>query len=93
MALLLENTGWGRSNHQAIVAALAENKLIPAAVEWFNWGEEDMSPHLTRVENSGAEVLLLVANAPEGSQVIKGMVKRQNQISIISHWGITGGYF
>jgi branched-chain amino acid transport system substrate-binding protein len=93
VALLLENTGWGRSNQKAMTLALADKKLAPAAVEWFNWGEEDMTPHLTRIENSGAEVILLVANAPEGIHVIKSMAQRSKRIPIISHWGITGGYF
>ena len=93
VALLLENTGWGRSNHKAMTVALAERKLTPIAVEWFNWGEKDMTPQLTRIENSKAEVILLVANAPEGISVIKSMAQRPKKIPIISHWGITGGYF
>jgi C4-dicarboxylate-binding protein DctP len=93
VALLLENTGWGRSNHKAMTTALAHEKLGPAAVEWFNWGEEDMTSQLTRIENSGAEVILLVANAPEGINIIKSMAMRPKKIPIISHWGITGGYF
>ncbi len=93
VALLLENTGWGRSNHQAMTAALAVRNLTPSVVEWFNWGEEDMDQHLDRIERSGARVILLVANSPEGIQVIKGMAKRRQKIPIISHWGITGGYF
>lgn len=93
VALLLENTGWGRSNEKAMIAALAEKKLAPAAVEWFNWGENDMTPQLTRIENSGAEVILLVSNAPEGITILKSMAVRHSKIPIISHWGITGGYF
>lgn len=91
-ALMLENTGWGRSNHEAMTTALAERKLTPATVEWFNWGETDMTPQITRIENSGAHVILLVANAPEGISVIKSMARRPERIPIISHWGITGGY-
>ena len=93
IALLLENTGWGRSNLKAMTTALAEKKRIPVAVEWFNWGEEDMTAQLTRIENAGAEVILLVANAPEGINIVKTMARRPNKIPIISHWGITGGYF
>ncbi|MCF6291374.1 MAG: DctP family TRAP transporter solute-binding subunit [Desulfobacterales bacterium] len=93
VALLLENTGWGRSNHRAMTAALAERKLTPTLVEWFNWGEEEMDQHLDRIERSGAQVILLVANSPEGINVIKGMAERRQKIPIISHGGITGGYF
>jgi len=93
VALLLENTGWGRSNHKGMTTALAENRLSPVAVEWFNWGEEDMTAQLARIENAGADVILLVANAPEGISVIKNMARRPEKLPVISHWGITGGYF
>jgi len=35
----------------------------------------------------------MVANAPEGSIIIKGVSQRSQNLSIFSHWGITGGYF
>ncbi len=93
VALLLENTGWGRSNHKAMSNALAAKGKTPVAVEWFNWGEQDMTPQLTRIERAGAEVILLVANAPEGVGVIKSLARRPDPLPVISHWGITGGYF
>ncbi|MFH0787073.1 MAG: ABC transporter substrate-binding protein, partial [Pseudomonadota bacterium] len=93
VALLLENTGWGRSNQKAMTAALAERNLTPVAVEWFNWGEEDPAPQLERIVTAGTEVILLVANAPEGISIVKAMARRQKRLPIISHWGITGGYF
>jgi branched-chain amino acid transport system substrate-binding protein len=93
IALLLENTGWGRSNHRAMTNALAENRLTPTAVEWFNWGEENMHSQLERIEAQNAQVILLVANAPEGINVMKTMARRSKKLPVISHWGITGGYF
>lgn len=93
VALLLENTGWGRSNHQAIMSALAEKGTAAVAVEWFNWGEVDMIPQLLKIKKSGAEVLFLVANAPEGINVIRSMGNMSLKMPIYSHWGITGGNF
>ena len=93
VALLLENTGWGRSNHKAMIAALAKRDLTPAAVEWFNWGEKDHTIRLESIATAGAEVILLVANAPEGIDIIRCMAKQPTRIPVISHWGITGGYF
>ena len=93
IALLLENTGWGRSNHRAMTKALAEHKRDPVAVEWFNWGKTDLSLQLSSIERANAGVILLVANAPEGIAVIKEMAVRSQKIPLISHWGITGGSF
>ena len=92
-ALLLENTGWGRSNFQAMTSAMEEKGMKPVTVEWFNWGEEDMSSQLDSMEEHQADVVLMVANAPEGAMIVKNMASRTTPIPIVSHWGITGGYF
>lgn len=95
IALLLERTGWGRSNYRALTGALQRNGLAPAAVEWFNWGDTDMTDQLQHIEQSGATAFVLVANAPEGAQVIKSLAKRPREVRVpvFSHWGITGGKF
>lgn len=93
IALLLENTGWGRSNHKSMVEALARRKISPTKVEWFNWGEKNMIPQLKHIEESGAELILLVSNSPEGINIVKSMAMRSKKIPIISHWGIVGGNF
>ena len=93
IALLLENTGWGRSNERSMTKALKDHQKTPVAIEWFNWGDTNMMPQLTRIENAGADAILMVANAPEGSIIIKNASQRSQKTSIYSHWGITGGYF
>ncbi len=93
IALLLENTGWGRSNEKSMIKALKDHQKTPVAIEWFNWGGTNMMPQLTRIESAGADAILLVANAPEGSIIINGASQRSQVIPIFSHWGITGGYF
>jgi C4-dicarboxylate-binding protein DctP len=93
IAMLLVDDGWGHSNKKAITDALAERKLKPVVVEWFNWGQKDMSLQLDRIEEADADVILLVAGAPEGISIVKSMAKRSKRLPIISHWGITGGYF
>jgi branched-chain amino acid transport system substrate-binding protein len=36
--LLLEDTGWGRSNERTMGAALSNNGLAAVGTSWFNWG-------------------------------------------------------
>jgi len=93
IAMLLVDDGWGQSNQKAITDALAERQLKPAVVEWFNWGQKDMSFQLDRIEKADADVILLVAATPEGISIVKCMAKSCPKLPIISHWGITGGYF
>lgn len=93
IALLLEKTGWGRSNEQAMVNALAEHNLQPVITKWFNWGENYFPEILQDIHHAGAEVILFVGNAPEGASMIKSLHQAQLPISVVSHWGITGGDF
>jgi len=55
------------------------------------WGEDDFNRSLAIIEAKGAEVIILVANAPEGANIFKNMALRKSTIPVISHWGITGG--
>ncbi len=95
IGLLLERTGWGRSNEVAMQNALKDRDKDGATVEWFNLGEKDLSPQIDRLVNSGAECVVLVCNPIEGKIALKAMAEReaQEQLPILSHWGITGGDF
>lgn len=95
LGLLLERTGWGRSNEKAVTDALQERGMAPVAVEWFNWGISDMTEQLDRLHTAGVDGIILVANPPEGLVVVDSMAKRPKvaRMPIISHWGITGGTF
>ncbi len=93
IALLLVNDGWGKGNLAGITKALAKKNLAPVAVEWFNWGQQDMTSQLERIEKKNADVILLVAGASEGITIIKNMADRSKKTPFISHWGITGGHF
>ena len=95
LALVLENTGWGRSNERAMIGALAARASKPACVAWFHWGAGNAETVLDDVERCGADAILLVANAPEGLVIVRSMADRpvDRRIPILSHWGIAGGSF
>ena len=91
--LLLENTSWGQSNEAGLTKWLGEKGIRAVGIEKFNWGDPDMSPQLLRLKNAGADHVVLVANAPEGAQVVKSRAKIGWEIPMVSHWGISGGRF
>ncbi len=93
--LLLEQTGWGRSNERAMKTALQAHGLTPAGIEWFHWGTEDMADLIASLASADTDVIMLVANAPEGIKVVQAMAQlpAAQRLPIISHWGITGGDF
>jgi len=95
LGLLLERTGWGRSNEKAMTKAIASQGLRNVGVEWFNWGVNDLTAAIGRLRASGADALLLVANPAEGILAVKNLaaLPKSARIPIVSHWGITGGDF
>lgn len=96
-ALLLENTGWGKSNKKTITNTLAQLNIMPTVTVWFQWNvsEERARIHLRTISISGADVIFFVGNAPEGKTFAKAMVSlpEEQHLPICSHWGITGGDF
>lgn len=93
IALLLVDDGWGRGNEQGMLEALEHQGVAPTDVQWFSWGQKDMTEQLSAIEESGAQVILMVSPAVEGTTIIKNMAARKKKLPIISHWGITGGMF
>jgi branched-chain amino acid transport system substrate-binding protein len=91
--LLLENTAWGQSNETGLTKWFADKSIKAVGVEKFNWNDPDMSPQLLRLKNAGADHVVLVANAPEGAQVVRSRAKIGWTVPIVSHWGISGGRF
>ena len=93
--LLLWRTGWGRSNEKAMKSALKRQKMGLAGVRWFNTSQKDMTLQITQLMDAGADVIMLVANAPDGLVAIRDIaaMPSDKRLPIISHWGITGGDF
>ncbi|MCF8081654.1 MAG: ABC transporter substrate-binding protein [Deltaproteobacteria bacterium] len=95
VALLLEQTGWGRSNERSMKEALKTRWLRPVTIQWFHWGVQDLTRQIRGAREAGADVIILVANAPEGIVAVTSMagLPPEQRLHIISHWGITGGEF
>ncbi len=91
--VILENTPWGASNQEGLTKWFAKMNIQPAGIEKFNWNDPDMSPQLLRLKNGGADAIVMVANAPEGAQVVKSRAKLAWNVPTVSHWGISGGRF
>lgn len=95
IGLLLERTGWGRSNETAMKKASAHHRVKIVGIEWFNWGAKDVTDSLETLAKAGAQAVMLVSNPGEGAVIVRNMAgfKASRRLPIISHWGITGGRF
>jgi branched-chain amino acid transport system substrate-binding protein len=91
--IILENTPWGASNQEGLTKWFGQAGIQPVGIEKFNWNDPDMSPQLLRLKQGGADALVMVANAPEGAQVVKSKAKVGWDVPVVSHWGISGGRF
>ncbi len=99
--LLLEDTGWGRSNAKTMTSALQQlgtkSGVQLVGITRFNWntGENQAREILRQIAESGADVIFFVGNAPEGKTFARAMLalKHESRLPIRSHWGITGGDF
>jgi branched-chain amino acid transport system substrate-binding protein len=95
IGLLLERTAWGRSNEKAILEALAKAGKTPAAVEWLNWGERNLTAQVNRLHEADVEAVLLVCNCLEGASAVKAIadLPLESRPVVVSHWGISAGSF
>lgn len=95
--LLLEETGWGKSNEKTMMQALSDLGCGAVLVEWFKWGmgEAQARSLLRRMAEAGVDVIFFVGNTREGNNIAKAMVSLppEMRLPICSHWGITGGDF
>jgi branched-chain amino acid transport system substrate-binding protein len=97
IAFLLERTGWGKSNFATMTEALKQLDCAAIDVQWFNWniGINAAKRILRKINKTGADCIMLVANSQEGKIFARAMsmLEKDKQLPIRSHWGITGGDF
>jgi branched-chain amino acid transport system substrate-binding protein len=91
--VILENTPWGASNQEGLTKWFGKAGAPPVGIEKFNWNDSDMSAQLLRLKSAGADAIVMIANAPEGAQIVRSRAKIGWPVPTVSHWGISGGRF
>lgn len=92
-AVLADTSAWGAANAEGVTDWLERLATPSVALERFDQGDTDLTPQLTRVREVDPDLLLMVANAPEGAAIRRGMATLGWDVPVVSHWGITGGKF
>lgn len=91
--LLLEDTPWGKSNHQTMSSYLQGK--VPFNVTWFDWNTKQRAARvlLRNVIANESDCIILVANYTESKQLLHAMLSfpKEQRLPFISHWGLTGG--
>ncbi len=93
--LMLEDTGWGRSNQRSMTKALKDRGREPPKISWFGWDEKEASIRVKvdQIAASEPTCIMLVANASEGAKIVRVLHQHLPTVPIVSHWGITGSNF
>ncbi|MFL1406611.1 ABC transporter substrate-binding protein [Marinobacter sp. M1N3S26] len=91
--MILINNPWGESNEKGFRKALESRGMEWAGIERFESGDTDVVPQLSRLKDSGADALLMVANVSPSAQVVKSLDRMGWEVPIVSHWGPAGGRF
>lgn len=92
VALVLERTGWGRSNLASLNKAAAQQGIAITSIHWINWQQKSFAEDISAIKNSEAQAILLVTNVPEGVVVLDEMAQQGiASMPVISHWGIASG--
>jgi branched-chain amino acid transport system substrate-binding protein len=96
VALLLPNTGWGRSNEAAMMAHLAAHGGPDVTdVQWHNWGATTLVEDYQHLRQGGAQAILMVTNEQDGALLVRQVaaLPPEERLPLIAHHGIVGGDF
>ena len=93
VGLVLINNPWGESNQVGFEEWAPKYDMEIVDIEKFNDGDTDISPQLGRLQDGGAETLLMVANAAPSAVAMKSLIRLGWDVPVVSHWGPTGGRF
>jgi len=94
VALVLERTGWGRSNESSLIANAAAQGIEITSIHWINWQQKAFKEDISALKLQQAEGIIMVTNAPEGAAVINELAAQELlSLPVFSHWGIASGNF
>ena len=94
LALLLEESDWGKSNFHRMNDSLKDRGLVPVSTSYLAWGVSVPSANilLREIYRSGADAILMDATAQEELAVLQAMLNQpeDERLPVISHWRVTG---
>lgn len=96
VGLLMLNTSWGRSTQgfaESQASHMPGMRLV--GTQWINWDDSQASmlAKYQLLRDSGANALLLTANAEEAKLLCRALLALPpaQRMPVASHWGVSGG--
>lgn len=92
ISVIYENSVWGRGNFENMKNHLAKRGIELKGIE-FNRAGTNFDTQIASLYEDGIEILVMIANPKESTEIVLEIAKYKNPISIVSHWGVVGGEF
>lgn len=89
IALLTDTSGYGQGGLTDLLAAMDAQGIEPVANETYAVGDTDMTPQISRIQASGADVIINWGLGPEAAQIRRAMDQVGLDIPMIGSWGLS----
>lgn len=89
IALLTDTSGYGQGGLTDLVAAMDAQGIEPVANETYAVGDTDMTPQISSIQASGADVIINWGLGPEAAQIRRAMEQVGLDIPMIGSWGLS----
>ncbi len=93
IAILMENTDYGKGGASDLMDKMKEYNMKPLLVESYNLGDKDFAGQLNKIKNSGADCLFVWGLYVEGAQIIRQAKQLGLPMPILGSSGLLQGAF
>lgn len=93
VAIFHDATNYGQLGRDDLEQALQRRGIKPVVIERFQLKQADMTPHLLRAREAGAESILTYGIGPELAQIANGMARMGWRVPLIGSWTLAMSNF
>lgn len=90
LALIFEDTLWGRENEKRMQSYLASLNKKPITSSSFRLRTDNFQKSVHEIISSQANCVLLIASPSESKSFLKTLFQLAPKMPIVSHWGLLG---
>lgn len=90
VAVLLEQSAWGRSNEAVLTPLIEQLPAGSATITWLYAGDSDIEAKLKVLAAGGVRSLLIMTSPAVSRSIVQAMARLERPLPIFAHWGVTG---
>ena len=93
LAVLIEQSPWGRSNEAALRPLLERLPAGSVEVVWYQSGDEGLDATVDELVRAGRQAIVFVGNGIEAGLVVRTLARQDKPVPVFAHWALVGGDF